>query len=304
MLSVTFRQLEYVVAVAEHGSVSSAAAQVSVSQPSLSVAIARLESDLGKPLFIRRKGAPFVPTAFGRDFIENAQDLLSDAARLVDPEQKSLEQHRPITIGFFEDLAPLLLAPVLGHLKKRHPHVMISTHVGGFERLAEDLGSGQLDFAMTYDLGLDETINRKELAMLSPHALTSKTHEFAGRKSITLASLAGEPLILADQGLSSRHMVDLFRQRGLSPRIAFRAASLETMRSLVGNGFGIGLSYTLPAARRSYDGKQLASIRITDEGIDEPIVLATNSLNAPTPLTSTVIDDAATITGLFHAQTD
>lgn len=288
MLSVSLRQLEYVVAVAEQGGVSSAAAVVSVSQPSLSVAIARLEEDLGKSLFIRRKGGPFVPTAFGRDFIEQARDLLADAERLVDPEAKPSEQRRPVAIGFFEDLAPLMLAPILRHLKRKHPNVLIATRVGGFERLAEDLCTGQLDCAVTYDLGLDQTIGRMQLATLSPHALASKSHSIAAKKSITLATLTHESLILADQGHSVRHIIDLFRQRGLTPRIVHRAASLETMRSLVGNDFGIGITYTLPAARCSYDGKPLVSIRITDKATEEPIVLATNSLNEPTPLTCKV----------------
>jgi len=301
MLSITIRQLEYVVAVAEQGGVSSAATAVNVSQPALSVSIARLEEDLGKPLFIRRKGEPFVPTAFGRDFIDEARHLLTKVERLVNPNTVHSEQRRPIVIGFFEDLAPLILAPILSQLRKKHPQMPVSTRVGGFEQLSKDLRSGQLDFAVTYDLGLDETIQRRQIAKLPPHALLAKTHPLAKRQTISLAMLENEPLILADQGHSIRHMIDLFRQQGLTPRIAHRAASLETMRSLVGNGFGIGLSYTLPAARHSYDGKPLVPLRITDKRTVEPVVIATNLLNEPTLHTDELIDDVIKMSGLTRS---
>ena len=84
MLSVTLRQLEYVVAIGAHRSVSSAAAALHVSQPALSVALKQLEELLGKPLFLRRSGSPMIPTSFGRDFLAGAARLLDDAHRHVE----------------------------------------------------------------------------------------------------------------------------------------------------------------------------------------------------------------------------
>lgn len=298
MLSVTLRQLEYAVAVGRHGGMSAAADALNVSQPALSVAIAQLEQRVGRPLFVRRKGSAFVPSAFGRDFLDEAARLLAGVERLVDPEALLAGIRGPVVIGCFEDLAPMLLAPMLKHLAARRPGIAVSTRVGGFEALCGQLRDGSVDFAVTYDLGLDESFVRRRVALISPHAVVADGHPLAARATVGLEELAGEPLILADQGLSVRHMVGLFRRRGLSPRILHRAASLETMRSLAGNGLGVGLSYTRPAAQISYDGRPLAFVAIDAADAAEPVILVTSAPDAPSPMVADVMEEVAAMPDL------
>ncbi|MGR3718168.1 MAG: LysR family transcriptional regulator [Thermohalobaculum sp.] len=289
---MSIRQIEYAVAVAERGSFKAAAESLHVSQPALSVAIAGLEGHLGKPLFIRRKGSPVVPTSFGREFLGEATRMLAEFTRLVDP-GTSLFERRPVVIGCYEDLAPIILAPIFSRLQHCHPEAKLSKRVGGFELLSEELRSGHVDFVITYDLGLDDSFDRKEIAQLSLRVLVGKTHPFRQRAEASLEELSLEPLVLADQGLSIRHMIDLFQQRGLSPHVAYRAATLETMRSFVANGLGVGLSYTLPRSSRSYDGKTLHTLMISDDLSSEPIVIATNRLNPPSQIAVQVMDEIA-----------
>ncbi|EDP61989.1 transcriptional regulator, LysR family protein [alpha proteobacterium BAL199] len=303
MLSVTLRQLEYAVAIGRHGGVVAAAEALRISQPALSVAVAQLEGHLGRPLFVRRKGSSFVPTSFGRGFLEEAADLLAAVERLVDPDAVHPEARRPVVIGCFDDLAPMVLAPMLLHLRSRRPDVAVSIRVGGFEMLSEEVRCSRIDFAVTYDLGLDESFQRRRIALVSPHAVVAHDHPLAARGVVTLAELAGQPLVLADQGLSVRHMIDLFRQRGLSPRVVHRAASLETMRSMAGNGLGVGLSYTRPAALHSYDGRPLAILDIADDAAAEPVIIATSALDPPSPMMQELIEEVAAMRGLPGAVT-
>ena len=279
MRSVSVRQVAYALAVAEQGGVSAAAAALHVSQPALSVAIAGLEEHLGKPLFIRRKGEPVVLTSFGRGFVAEAAQVLAAFDRLVDPDAPVGGQ--PVVIGCFEDLAPMVLGPILARLGRTCPGPAPTTRVYGFERLAEAVLGGEVDFAVTYDLGLDGRFACAAIARLMPHALVGGSHRLAARGEVGLADLAAEPLVLADQGLSVRHILDLFKQRGLAPEIAHRAATLETMRSLVANGLGVGVSYTLPRSPVSYDGRLVHVLKIKDDLPPEPVVLATNRLNPP-----------------------
>ena len=276
MLSITLRQLEYAVAVGRAQSVTLAAAALNVSQPSLSVALAQLEAHLGKPLFLRRPGGPMAATSFGRGFLEDAERILADLALLT---QGGTTRAAPVALGCFEDLAPLILAPLLARLAVRHPDLTVTPRVGGFEALATELGRGRIDLAITYDLGLDAGFSRTEIARLSPHAVLSRDHPLTRHATLSLADLAGEPLILADQGLSFGHMHALFTRAGLTPRIAHRAASLEIMRSFAANGLGIGLSYTHPATGQSYDGRPLTTRPIADVGPGEPIVLVRHNAN-------------------------
>lgn len=289
MLSVTLRQLEYAVAVARHESVSLAASALHVSQPALSVALAQLEAQLGKPLFLRRPGGPMRPTSFGRGFLDRAEAILGDLTRLT----RGGESAAPVTLACFEDLAPLALAPVMAEAARACPDIRIQPVAAGFEALAEHLAQGRADLAITYDLGLKAGYERREIARIFPHAVLGADHPLAGHEILTLAELAREPLILADQGLSVAHMRSLFTRAGLQPQIAHRVASLELMRSFAANGIGVGLSYSRPAPGQSYDGRPLVVRPIRDTGAGEPVVLvrfAANPLSASAERLASLIE--------------
>lgn len=291
MLSITLRQLEYATAVARHESVTLAAEALHVSQPALSVALAQLEGHLGTPLFLRRPGGPMRPTSFGRGFLDRAEAILADIARLTE----GADTATPVTLACFEDLAPLILAPLLARARRDCPDIRITPLVAGFEALADHLARGRADLALTYDLGLAGTLDRTEVARLTPHAVMAADHRLAGAGGLCLADLAAEPLILADQGLSVGHMRALFTRAGLVPQIAHRAASLELMRSFAANGLGVGISYSRPAPGVSYDGRPLVTCPIRDAGAGEPVVLVQNHAN---PLSPSAMRIAGLITGM------
>lgn len=283
MLYVSLRQLEYVVAVARAGSLTVAAQQVNVSQPALSVAITQVEEHLRQKLFLRRKGAPVTLTAYGRLFLSDAEALLADAAQLEDPRGLGRRRLERIVLGVFEDLAPSHLAPLLRLLREQFPEVEIRTRVATFEVLAEAILAGEIDLALTYDLGLDSSFQRELYAEVSPQAWFQPDDPLAKRDKVRLADLVDRPLILSDQGLSIRHMLGLFRSVGVTPHVVHRAASVEVLRSLAANGEGVGISYTNPAGTISYDGKALVRVPITDAQAIEPIVLV-HCGPQPTPL--------------------
>ena len=279
-LSITLRQLEYAVAIAQHGGVTAAAEALHVSQPALSVALGQLEAHLGRPLFLRRSGGPIAPTSFGRDFLDAAAAQLAALGRLVAGEAT---QSAPVPFACFEDLAPVVLAPLLRRLAAAAPDLRLAPQVLGFEPLIAALRGGRIDLAVTYDLGLDAGIARHLLARVAPHAVLAADHPLAGRARLTLDDLANQPLILTDQGLSLVHMRRLFADRGLAPQIGHRAPTLDLMRSLAANGLGIGLSYTRPATDRSADGRALVTRALADAGPGEPVVLATLTGNPLSP---------------------
>lgn len=277
MLSITIRQLEYAMAVGQAESVTLAAARLNVSQPALSVALAQLEAHLGQALFLRRPGGPMRATSFGRAFLERGEIILADLSRLIEGDAAAT----PVTLACFEDLAPLILAPLLARIQAACPGTRVVPLVAGFETLFDHLVRGRADLAITYDLGLDDSMARHELARLRPHAILPAGHALCAKQTLTLTDLADAPLILADQGLSISHMRALFTRAGLVPRIAHRVASLELMRSYAANGLGIGLSYSHPAPGLSYDGLPLVTRHLTDTGQGEPLVLVRNRTNPP-----------------------
>jgi DNA-binding transcriptional LysR family regulator len=290
MLSVSLRHIEYAIAVAEYGSVSMAAAAVHVSQPALSVAIAGLEEHIGNPLFIRRKGSPLVLTSFGRDFVDRASLLVTQFEELVEMDVNMAEGRRPLVIGCYEDLGPLLIGPILAESKEHYADANVRIRTGDFDFLSEEMLAGRIDFSVTYDLGIDSSFDTREVASIYPHILLYADHPLTKRKNISLADIATEPLVLVDQEHSLWHMIGLFRGRHLSPRIINRAPTFEIMRSMVANGLGIGLSYTRSLSNLSYDGKPLENRKIVDDLLPEPIVIVTNRKNPLSPFAEKLTD--------------
>ncbi|AXT36831.1 LysR family transcriptional regulator [Phaeobacter sp. LSS9] len=276
MLYLTLRHYEYVCAIAQHGSLSAAAAAVHVSQPALSTALARIEAQLGETLFLRRRGAAVVLTPQGRSFAARAQALLEQASRL---ERQGSEDAtgQQLTVGWFTDLAPFLLAPALKRLRTALPGVAIRYKVDHFEPLIAAMIAGDIDLAVSYDLGVDASFMREELVRRSPVALLPRCHPLAGRDHLALADLAEQPLILSEEGHSVRHMLGLFKSIGTLPRITHRAASVELLCSLAAHGEGIGITYSRPPGTNSYDGPGLVSIPISDASAKEPLVLISHS---------------------------
>ncbi|MFT6675072.1 MAG: DNA-binding transcriptional LysR family regulator [Sulfitobacter sp.] len=272
MLYLTLRHYSYVVAIAEQGSLSGAAAVLNVSQPSLSNALDIIEDRLKMRLFLRGRGVVLSITPDGRHFVAKVTDLLKDAQRLEQAGQEPLLQDR-VTLGCFHDLAPFVLAPALSALRHAMPEVELHSALGSFETLAQDMIAGHIDLAITWDIGLDARFDKRPLGHLRPHAFLPERHRLAGRGDIALADLAGDRLILSDEGLSVQHMIRLCETAGFTPRIAEHAASVEVMRSLAAHGEGIGISYSVPPAGHSYDGRPLHSVAIRDEHAVEKIVL-------------------------------
>jgi DNA-binding transcriptional LysR family regulator len=275
MLYLTLRHYEYVAAVARHGSLSAAAQALNVSQPALSNALTRIEAQLDQPLFLRRRGAPLALTPQGRDFAARAQVLLEMAGQLEAKDQFTPVEQQ-LCLGCFVDLAPFWLAPALQILREALPGVRVSFRVEPFEPLISALNKGDIDLAVTYDLGLDASFERRELTRMRPFALMAPGHPLAIAPQVSLRQLAEHPLILSDEGLSVQHMLSLFKSAGLAPKVRHRAATLELMRSLAAHNEGVGVSYSLPPASFAYDGNPLAARPVLDPQAAEPLILASH----------------------------
>ncbi|WP_166417241.1 LysR substrate-binding domain-containing protein [Cochlodiniinecator piscidefendens] len=285
MLYITLRQMEYITAVAAADSLTEAAAHLNISQPSLSVAVTQVEQHLGQKLFLRKKGARITATEFGNSFVERAADILSQAQSLEDPRAAARHIAGRVTLGCFEDIAPLYLAPALSQLRAALPGVDVKYKIAGFSELASDMLNNTVDLAITYDLGLDASFDKQVWRDIAPSAFFARTDPMGQRPQVSLAELADCPLILFEEGLSIRHVLGLFRRIGANPRVKHRTSSIEVMRSLAAHGEGVGISYTTPPTSQSYDGQQLCNVPISDSFAAEPIILASaHDISSAIPL--------------------
>ena len=207
MLYNTLRQYEYIVGIADAGSLTGAAAKLNVSQPSLSVAVTRIEERLKSPIFVRGKGAAIQITPFGHNIIAQARRLLDLAANLEEDQGNA----RPFVLGCFEDIAPWYLAPALDQLNSLFPEATFQGREARFSDLARDLAEGRMDCAISYDVGFEDGFMRRKIREIAPVAFVATHHPLASKASVELAELVEHPMILFSEDLSEGFMRRVLR---------------------------------------------------------------------------------------------
>ncbi len=271
---LTLRALTYLVAAADHESVTDAATALNISQPAISAAIAQLERHYAQEIFVRRKGRGVGLTPFGRTLIVEVRRLLNQAAELELFGQDRDVAVGEVSLGCFAELAPHYLPALNKAFEGRFPQISVKFKEAGFDELPRLLEEGSIDLMLDYDIGLPEEVEQITLTSLAPYVLLPGGHRWAGRKKLSLESLADEPLVLASDRQSRRYLLDLFHRRGLNPEVARTADSFETLRGLVANGYGVSVVHSRPASQVSYDGSPLVSVPITDVEPTHRILLA------------------------------
>ncbi len=260
-LRFTLRQLEYLVAVAECGSVALAAERCHVSSPSISAAIAQLEQEFGLPLFIRRHAQGLSLTEGGRQFTEAARAVLAAGAALNDRAAELTGQVRgPLAVGCLLTFAQVVLPRLRRSFAEAHPEVEFRQSEHDHAALIEALRHARLDAALSYDLELPGDLEFLPLLPLAPYALLPEGHPLAGRAQVRAADLAPHPMVLLDLPYSADYFLSFFTAEGLRPQIAERTRDMGVMRAMVANGFGYSIANIRLGSDRAPDGRRLVFV--------------------------------------------
>lgn len=260
-LRFSLRQLEYLVAVGECGSIAMASEKVNVSSPSISAAISQLEQEFGLPLFVRKHAHGLSLTQGGKQFVEQAKVVLAEAARLNDLANHITGKVRgPLNVGCLLTFAQIVLPHIRRGFVDQHPEVDFHQFERNQSEIFQGLRHATLDVALTYDLNIPPDLEFLSLVSLPPYAVLSDTHPLAQHKSITPEQLIDYPMILLDLPMSSEYFLSFFSQVGQRPKIAERTRDMAVMQSLVANGFGYSIANIRPISDHAPDGRKLRFI--------------------------------------------
>ncbi len=240
---MNLRELEYLVAVADHRHFGAAAAACFVSQPTLSTQLRKLETELGVEL-VERAPRRVTLTAAGERIVERARTVLRgvDDIRALGHAARD-PTAGAVRVGVFPTLAPYLLAHVVAGAHTRWPDMELLLVEEKTHLLLDELRSGRLDLALlarpVRSDGLEEHPLFGEdfvLALPANHPLA------AGHGPVPISALVGEPVLLLDEGHCLRDQaLSVCQLVGATERGAFRATSLETLRQMVAAGVGVTL---------------------------------------------------------------
>ena len=190
------------------------------------------------------------------------------------PDRSLNTDREVVNIGCFVTLGPFFMPQVLRGFLQSNPEVEVKIHEGPQDTLLAGLESRRFDLALMYDMGVSSDVSVRPLTEMTPHVLLAPEHPLARRSEISLADLAGEPMVLLDIPPSRDYFKSLFADYGLVPKIEFYSPSFEMVRGMVGNGLGYALLVTKPANAMSYDGKALTSRPIREDVTGGKVVIA------------------------------
>jgi DNA-binding transcriptional LysR family regulator len=247
---MTLRQLEVFVAVARHGNVTRAAADVFLSQSAASMALAEMEKQLGGNLF-DRKGKRLLVNERGRALLPRAREVLSRVREIE--ELFGTQEGRlagDLKIGASSTIGNYLIPRIFGNFVLAHPELRLSLDVGNTEQVIQDVKHFHVDLGFIEGFCHDqeiETIPWKQdqlVVFASPH------HPLAQRKEVTVADLAEVNWILRERGSGTREVFETAIAGQLEDLHLFlELGHTEAIKEAVEAGLGISCLSRLAIAR-------------------------------------------------------
>jgi DNA-binding transcriptional LysR family regulator len=235
-------QLEIFLCIAEEKSFSRAAEKMLRTQPALSIAMKRLEEELGESLFDRSSKSGTLTEA-GKILFSYAQRMINlrEEAKEAIGELRGMFRGR-LTIGANESTSLYLLPDLLMEYRKRHSHIKIEVYRNVSEKIPAEVVERNLDFGfLSYDpmhpsLQSHE-VHRDELVLVVP-----PKHRLANRKQVTVKELGEEQFVAHNVKTPSRDRIfDLFAQHRTTLNICIELATLETIKQFVQLHAGIAI---------------------------------------------------------------
>lgn len=258
----SLRQLGYLSAIADHGTIAAAAEAEHVSQAAISMGIQDLERRLGLQLLARRPGHGVTLTEAGLVILDDARRVIAASEDLMSSAQTpSAELRGVLRIGFFATLSAIYLPPLLSKFATDHPAVKLTVLEGSQEDLRHALQSGRCELVITYSAGLYPGVALRQIRRMPPYILLSAGHGLANRASVSMRELAELPMIeYVHEPSGIETFVDRF---GFVPHIVHSSANIEVVRSLVARGLGWTIMFQRWPSDFSLEGLPLRSVPLS-----------------------------------------
>ncbi|MFA7242797.1 MAG: hydrogen peroxide-inducible genes activator [Sulfuricellaceae bacterium] len=241
---MTLTDLRYIVALARERHFGRAAEKCFVSQPTLSVAVKKLEEELGIPLFERNAGDIRV-TPMGVQLVVQAERVLAEAARIKEIAQQGKDPLAGLLrLGVIYTIGPYLLPRLVTLLRERAPNMPLVIQENFTVRLVEALKRGDLDLIVIALPHEEPSLAAQPVYDEAFCALVPVGHPWTREQEIDPAWLLDEPLLMLGAGNCFRDQVlDLCAHAAHAPpgRVAqlLEGGSLETIRYMVAGGIGV-----------------------------------------------------------------
>src|SRR3954471_11235582 len=265
---MTLTELKYIVAVAREKHFGKAAEACFVSQPTLSVAIKKLEDELEVKLFERSANEVTV-TPLGEDIVRQAQSVLEQAANIKEIAKRGKDPLAgPLKLGVIYTIGPYLLPDLVRQAIARTPQMPLMLQENFTVKLLEMLRTGEIDCAIMAEPFPDTGLAVAALYDEPFVAVVPSNHPLAAKATVTAEELKAETMLLLGTGHCFRdHVLEVcpefarFSSDAEGIRKSFEGSSLETIKHMVASGMGVTVvpQLSVPHGRHDYESHALVT---------------------------------------------
>ncbi len=276
---MTLTELKYIVAVAREKHFGRAAEACHVSQPTLSVAVKKLEEELELKLF-ERSASEVSMTPLGEEIVRQAQSVLEQAATIKEIAKRGKDPlSGALTLGVIYTIGPYLLPDLVRQMIKHTPQMPLVLQENFTVRLLEMLRSGEIDCAILAEPFPDAGLALAPLYDEPFMAAVPSRHALAAQSTLSTHDLQQETMLLLGTGHCFRdHVLEVcpefarFSSQAEGIRKRFEGSSLETIKHMVAAGMGVTLVPRLSVPKRALLAQRKPSAPPADSDSDESFV--------------------------------
>jgi LysR family carnitine catabolism transcriptional activator len=253
------RHIRAFLVLARARSFTRAAAELHMSQPTLTVQIQQFEAAVGVKLFDRNKRHVALTQA-GRELMMPLEHILMDVEAIATSTEELLEHRRGlVTVAALPSMAATLMPRALRKLSESYPGITVRVQDGVAAVVASLVKSGQVDFGISSLTTGDRALTSQVLLVDRLFAVVPAGHPLAKKRSTSVPELAKYPLVVMGKDSSARMIFEAgFDREGLVPTIVYEVTYASTVSGLVRAGLGVGI---LPESLAGTSGLQRVAIR-------------------------------------------
>ncbi|MDP2820297.1 MAG: LysR substrate-binding domain-containing protein [Polaromonas sp.] len=256
---MTLTELKYIVAVAREKHFGKGAEACHVSQPTLSVAIKKLEEELQVKLF-ERNANEITVTPLGEEIVRQAQSVLEQAESIRDIAKRGKDPLAgPLRLGIIYTIGPYLLPDLVRQVIAQTPQMPLILQENFTVKLIDSLRTGEIDCAILAEPFPDANLAIAPLYDEPFMAAVPSTHPLAARNNITAEELKKETMLLLGNGHCFRdHVLEVcpefarFSSNAEGISKSFEGSSLETIKHMVAAGMGVTLVPRLSVPKEAF----------------------------------------------------
>jgi len=234
------RQLKVFLEVVRQGGFTRAAERLHIAQPAVSIAIRKLEEELGLTL-LNRQEKRVTLTAEGESLLRHAEGILEECAAA----EAEMAELRGLTAGQVRIGIPPMMSSyyfprIIAEFRQRYPHLQLSVNGEGAADIQRMIARGEIDMGVIAGRRSPEGLTSRPFLREEIVACVPAGHPLAGREAVNLNEFLRHPLILFKRGYYMRELMDeVIGERGRHPEVVFETNLFSLVRSLIREGLGV-----------------------------------------------------------------